>query len=79
MPNIRLTLLIGSYALRYYLPESAKLAVRDLVLQADFGRAAYLPLVHPSPRNKLWLKQNPWFESGVMPKLRARLHAILRA
>ena len=79
LPNLRLVILIGSYAVRYYLPQLARLSVRDLVLQADFERAAVLPLVHPSPRNKLWLKQNPWFESGVIPKLRARLHAILRA
>ncbi|MBN8222875.1 MAG: uracil-DNA glycosylase family protein [Spirochaetes bacterium] len=79
LPNLRLVILIGSYAVRYYLPQLGRLSVRDLVLQADFERAAVLPLVHPSPRNKLWLKQNPWFESGVIPKLRARLHAILRA
>lgn len=78
LPNLRLVILIGSYAVRYYLPQLARLSVRDLVLQADFERAAVLPLVHPSPRNKLWLKQNPWFESAVIPKLRARLQAILQ-
>ena len=77
MPNLKLIVLIGSYAVRYYLPQLARLQVRDLVLQADFHRAAILPLVHPSPRNKLWLKQNPWFEKDVVPKLRSRVHTLL--
>lgn len=79
LPNLKLMILIGSYAVRYYLPQLAKLSVRDLVLQADFGRAAILPLVHPSPRNKLWLKQNPWFEKDMVPKLRLRVHTLLES
>lgn len=78
LPNLKLIILIGSYAVRYYLPQLAKLSVRDLVLQADFKRAAILPLVHPSPRNKLWLKQNPWFERDVVPKLQLRVERLLR-
>jgi len=77
LPNLELVILIGSYAVRYYLPRLAKLSVRDLVLQADFGSAAMLPMVHPSPRNKLWLKQNPWFEKDVVPKLRLRVRSLL--
>jgi len=73
LPNLRLTLLVGSYAVRHYLPAAAKLQVRDVVLKADFRRAVYLPLVHPSPRNKLWLKQNPWFEADIVPQLRRRI------
>ena len=76
LPNLKLTILIGSYAVRYYLPTLAKLAVRDLVRQADFARDVFLPLVHPSPRNKLWLKQNPWFENDVVPKLQKRVARI---
>jgi uracil-DNA glycosylase len=30
----------------------------------------YFPLVHPSPLNLGWLKQNPWFESNVLPALK---------
>ncbi|MDD2553452.1 MAG: hypothetical protein PHP51_02625 [Desulfotomaculaceae bacterium] len=30
----------------------------------------YLPLVHPSPLNIGWLKQNPWFEVEVLPVLK---------
>ncbi len=77
LPKLQLTLLIGSYAVHHYLPEAAKLRLRELVLRADFRRASYLPLVHPSPRNKLWLKQNPWFEADVVPQLRQRVHGLL--
>lgn len=77
LPNLKLIILIGSHALRYYLPQVARLSVRDVVLQADFKRAMILPLVHPSPRNKLWLKQNPWFEKDVVPGLSERVRLAL--
>ena len=31
------------------------------------------PLVHPSPRNQIWMKKNPWFEEDVVPELRRRV------
>jgi len=37
----------------------------------------YVPLPHPSPRNRRWLKQNPWFEAEVLPELRKRLGTLL--
>ena len=37
----------------------------------------YFPLVHPSPRNKIWQKRNPWFEEIVVPKLRTRIAYLL--
>lgn len=30
----------------------------------------FLPLPHPSPRNQMWLKRNPWFAMEVLPLLR---------
>jgi len=36
-----------------------------------------LPLPHPSPRNNLWLRRNPWFEQEVIPELRRRVKDIL--
>ena len=37
--------------------------------------AAQLP--HPSPRNNIWLKKNPWFEGELLPPLRARVAQLL--
>lgn len=31
---------------------------------------------HPSPRNNIWLKKKPWFESDVVPKLQAHIKEL---
>lgn len=71
LPNIGLTLLVGSYAVRYYLSEESRDAsLTKLVEQAEkFVTKGYFPMVHPSPRNRLWLRKNPWFEAEIIPLL----------
>ena len=32
-----------------------------------------ITLPHPSWRNNSWLKKNPWFETDVLPVLRAEV------
>jgi uracil-DNA glycosylase len=84
LPELQLVLLVGAYAQRYYLPQTpaAALVTRGGTLAdrvqrwRDFG-PRYFPLPHPSPRNTLWLRRNPWFEEDVVPALRTRLHRIL--
>jgi uracil-DNA glycosylase len=78
MPRIGLTLLIGQYAQAYYLGKRRKKTLRETVLACREYLPEYLPLPHPSPRNQLWLKQNPWFEQEVIPLLRARVSEALR-
>ncbi|KZY25701.1 IclR family transcriptional regulator, partial [Alcanivorax sp. HI0035] len=59
LPDLQLTLLVGQYAQKYYLPSPGK-TLSDNV--RDFDRAlqsGYFPLPHPSPRNRLWLRQRP--------------------
>ena len=34
-------------------------------------------LPHPSPRNNIWLRRNPWFEAELLPWLRQRVTAVL--
>ncbi|MFT6557944.1 MAG: uracil-DNA glycosylase [Sneathiella sp.] len=34
-------------------------------------------LPHPSPRNNIWLKRNPWFEVDVIPKLQDRIQKLI--
>lgn len=75
--NIELTLAIGSYAIAYHLPER-KGSLTEIVRAVRFDRDAVLALPHPSPRNLLWLKRNPWFEAECVPKLRRRVARILR-
>jgi len=70
MPKIQLTLLIGQYAQAYYLGKRRKKSLRETVMAQAEYLPEFLPLPHPSPRNQLWLKQNPWFEQEVIPLLR---------
>ncbi len=41
------------------------------------GQGPFLPLPHPSPRNQLWLKRNPWFERDLLPTLRENVAQAL--
>ncbi|MEO1767846.1 uracil-DNA glycosylase family protein [Thiobacter aerophilum] len=77
MPHIRLTLLVGQYAQAYYLGARRKATLRETVAACHEYLPAYFPLPHPSPRNQLWLKQNPWFAAHVLPLLRERVAAVL--
>jgi uracil-DNA glycosylase len=72
LPNIRLTLLIGTYAQAHYLGVRRKATLGETVRTwRDYIDEGYLSLVHPSPRNQIWLKRNPWFEAEIVPYLKA--------
>lgn len=77
LPRIRLTLLVGQYAQAYYLRERRKPSLAATVRARDEYAPGFLPLPHPSPRNRRWLKLNPWFEREVVPELRQRFRAAL--
>lgn len=76
LPKLELTLLIGQYAQRYYLQNPEKTLTATVKNWSIYG-ARCLPMPHPSPRNQLWLKKNPWFEETVVPELRRRLAALI--
>lgn len=77
LPAVELTLLIGRYAQERYLGAAAKGAVTETVRAwAGYLDGGFLPLVHPSPRNRLWMKRNPWFEENVVPALKTRIGAL---
>jgi uracil-DNA glycosylase len=73
MPDIRLTLLIGSYALTHTLGRGA---MSDRVRAYRQHMPRYFPLPHPSWRTTAWERRNPWFEADALPVLRA---AVARA
>jgi uracil-DNA glycosylase len=76
-PAIRLNLLVGSYAIDYYLRERRKRTMTETVRAwREYGER-YFPLPHPSWRNVLWMRQNPWYEAEVLPELRTRVRAAL--
>jgi uracil-DNA glycosylase len=73
MPAVRLTLLIGGYAQARYLGRGTMTGfVRRY---AEHPHIMALP--HPSWRTVGWQARNPWFESEVLPVLRARVAAGL--
>lgn len=75
MPNVHLTLLIGSYAQQHYL--STRDSLTATVRRFEELLPTVLPLVHPSPLNFRWLAKNPWYEAEVLPTLRQRVEAAL--
>ncbi|MBZ2167712.1 uracil-DNA glycosylase family protein [Marinobacter sp. F4216] len=76
LPNIELTLLIGQYAQNWHLPEGRN-TVTDTVRHWQTYWPRMMPTPHPSPRNNLWLRRNPWFEAEAVPALRERVSMVL--
>jgi uracil-DNA glycosylase len=77
LPELEMVLLIGVYAQKYYLKSEVKKNLTETVLHFS----EYLPknfvLPHPSPRNAIWMKKNPWFAHDVLPELQKRTHEII--
>lgn len=77
LPQLQLTLVLGQYALDWHLPQYDTVTVAAQAWQQTLPLGV-LALPHPSPRNNLWLRRNPWFETEVLPALQARIAALLR-
>ncbi len=75
MPSRKLTLLIGKYAQDYYLEDSFK-TLTENVKHWEKWFPTFIPLPHPSPRNNIWLKRNPWFEQSLLPELRNAIQEV---
>ncbi len=73
---LRLTLLVGSYAQKFYL--GSQQSMTETVRTFRRHLPAILPLPHPSWRNTAWMNRNPWFEAEVLPALQSRLAEIWR-
>ena len=73
LPNVQLTLLIGQYAQRRYLAKSRKKTLTETVRHWRDYAPDYLPLPHPSWRNNVWIKKNPWFTEEVLTDLGGRV------
>ena len=68
LDNVRLTILIGSYAQKYYLGKKFKKNLTETVRNYKAYLPKYFPLVHPSPLNNRWMAKNPFFKEEVLPK-----------
>ncbi|MGO2373829.1 MAG: uracil-DNA glycosylase family protein [Pseudoalteromonas prydzensis] len=79
LPNIKLTIVLGKYAQAYHLPQTKHLSLTELVKSWREYWPTTLPLPHPSPRNNIWLANNPWFERDVVPQLAQAVQSILKS
>jgi uracil-DNA glycosylase len=77
MKQVKLTILIGQYSQKYYLGNRLKSSLTETVKSYTDFLPEFLPLVHPSPRNKIWQKRNPWFEKEVIPELQTIVRKFL--
>jgi uracil-DNA glycosylase len=75
--GIELTLLVGSYAIDYYLKTRKRKSMTETVRAWRDYLPTHLPLPHPSWRTTRWEKQNPWFATDVLPELRRRVAGLL--
>jgi uracil-DNA glycosylase len=76
--NVRLTLLIGQYAQQHYLGDRAGENLTETVRSFRDHLPRYLPLPHPSPRNRFWVVKNEWFGKELIPLLREGVMDALR-
>ena len=76
LPNLEMTLVLGQYAQVYHFGNKFK-SVTELVKSWPDHWPLQIPLPHPSPRNNIWLKRNPWFEIELIPRIQARVAQLL--
>ncbi len=74
LSNLRLTLLIGTYAQDHVLGAGR---MTDRVRDFRHYLPGLLPLPHPSWRSRGWMTRNPWFETKVLPVLRREVRRVI--
>ncbi|WP_208111555.1 uracil-DNA glycosylase family protein [Enterovirga rhinocerotis] len=82
LPRIELLLPIGLHAQIRHLGRGPGLGERMRGWRGVFAaesRPRILPLPHPSWRNTAWLRRNSWFETDLLPVLRAEVARLRSA
>lgn len=75
---LELTIIIGRYAIDWHLGRS-KDKLTEIVSEWRDQLPDHIVLPHPSPRNRMWLSRNAWFEDELLPRLRMRIAEIIGA
>ena len=78
MPDLKRTILVGSYATKRYLKLKSSASLTQVVKDYRDYLPEFFPLVHPSPRNQIWMKKNPWFDQTVIPDLQKLVAQIMK-
>lgn len=80
LSQIELIIAIGSYAQNWHLAKSKMPTLTKTVKHWQQyymdSTPAIIPIPHPSPRNNIWLKRNPWFETEVIPILQTHIKSL---
>lgn len=76
--KVELTVYIGRYPFERYLAREFA-SLTEGVRAADRLLPDRILLPHPSPRNQLWIRANPWFEQEVLPLLQRRVGRVVGA
>ena len=74
MPDLRLSLLVGSYAQTHVLGQGT---MTKRVMGFREHLPGILPLPHPSWRTRHWAASNPWFDEDTLPALRLAVQRAL--
>ncbi|MEO1045569.1 MAG: uracil-DNA glycosylase family protein [Pseudomonadota bacterium] len=77
LPDIRLTIILGRYAIGYHLPDDSKAPIDQLSKRWLDRGGDCLMLPHPSPRNNIWLARHPWFDAELLPRLREQVAKLI--
>jgi uracil-DNA glycosylase len=77
LQDVQLTLVIGQYAQAWHLDALQRNSLTETVKNWREYWPKYLPLPHPSPRNNLWLRRNPWLEEEILPVLKDRVSQLV--
>lgn len=79
LQKVELTLVIGMYAHKGMLGARRQRTLTETVARwREFIDDGLLPLPHPSPRNQMWFRRNPWFEAELVPELQRRVARALK-
>jgi uracil-DNA glycosylase len=76
LTEVQLTVVIGRYAQAWHLPD-APTSVTETVAAWEQFWPDVMPLPHPSPRNNMWLRRNPWFTTDILPVLHQRVAELI--
>ena len=74
--HIELTVVIGQYAQKWHLQRTYRNLTETVRAWEEYAPAV-IPLPHPSWRNNVWLKKNPWFADSLLPNLRKSVRKVL--
>ncbi len=80
LPHVALIIAVGGYAQNWHLADEKEQRLTDTVKHwqkySVNSTPAVMPIPHPSPRNNIWLKKNPWFEKELIPSLQSHIRRL---